>query len=44
MLLLEETHLLDELGVVSLSLSEFVDLLLKLRDEEVLLFGCSESL
>jgi hypothetical protein len=43
-LLLKEAHLLDELGVVSLSLSELVNLLLELGNEEVLLFACSESL
>lgn len=43
-LLVQEGELLLELGVVSLSLSHFVDLLLELRNEEVLLLACSLSL
>ena len=43
-LLVQECELLLELGVVSLSLPHFVDLLLELRDEEVLLLACSLSL
>ena len=43
-LLVQEGELLLELRVVSLSLSHFVDLLLELRDEEVLLLACSLSL
>lgn len=43
-LLVEECVLFLQLRVVSLSLSHFVDLLLQLRDEEVLLLACSLSL